>query len=72
LYASEAIKRDELVSNVKYELIVKLFEELDNGFMGKLTIKFDLKQAYKAGELFLDFHGQAIADMQINGASHLA
>mmetsp|Transcript_2156 Transcript_2156/g.1491 ORF Transcript_2156/g.1491 Transcript_2156/m.1491 type:complete len:395 (-) Transcript_2156:1653-2837(-) len=72
LYATEAIKREELLSNVKYNLSVKLFEELDNGFMGKLTIQFDLKQAFKAGELFLDFHGQSVADMEINGASHPA
>jgi hypothetical protein len=66
LYKDEAVRRSELMSNVKYDLFLSLRKK--EGFRGKLIVTFDLNSTdFEQDELFLDFQGQAIADFEVNG-----
>jgi aminopeptidase N len=66
LYKTEAMKRSQLISNVKYDLF--LAYGLKNEFKGRIILKFKLNsEDFEDGDLFLDFHGKAIAGVKING-----
>lgn len=71
LYATEAFKRDKLISNVMYDLVISLSKDSDT-YEGRLITKFFLNQEISPSDmdaLFLDFHGKRIFDVKINGSS---
>jgi len=80
LYHHEAIARDKLLSNVSYDLVLNLSNQMGDApfFMGRANIHFHLggsdaspletKQTIKK-DLFLDFHGEEINEVQINGVN---
>ena len=66
LYKTEAIKRSELISDVKYNLFMSF--DVKEGYNGKIVTKFNLSsKEYDEKELFFDFQGKAIASLQVNG-----
>jgi len=66
LYKTEAMRRSELINDVKYKLFLSY--GLSEGFRGMLTSDFNLKtEDFKENEIFLDFQGQAIAALKVNG-----
>jgi len=78
LYHDQAIKREKLVSNVSYELLVSLLKDplrdikntRGKAFYGHIKIKFDLDSSYdlsKNEELFVDYNGLAVKDLILNG-----
>eukprot|EP00347_Sterkiella_histriomuscorum_P001356 403372348 len=69
LYASEALIREKMLSNVSYELALNLEEKNSKTFSGRVKISFMVaEQANKddIDKLFLDFHGKSVSDMHIN------
>lgn len=73
LYHEEAILRDRLFSNVNYDLVLNfhpLLREQAQHYLGQAKIKFSLnavsRQELEKG-LFLDFHGESISELSING-----
>lgn len=66
LYKEEAIRRSQLIENVKYKLFLSFGKK--EGYSGKLTTQFNLKtHDFKEEDLFFDFQGKAVAGMTING-----
>lgn len=66
LYKTEAMRRSELVKDVKYHLFLSY--GLKEEFRGALTTKFHLNTTdFDPKELFLDFQGKAIAGVKVNG-----
>lgn len=65
LYNLEAIIRDKMVSNVRYELFLVLGK--DSFYSGKVSIKFNFSASKNPEEqLFVDFHGKKVTDLVIN------
>ena len=58
LYATEALKRDQILSNVTYDLVLALSKNADT-YEGRLRTSFTVKSAKTPsfGDLFLDFQG---------------
>ena len=65
----EANYRSELLENVEYNLMLRLSDNLESGYQGAYTVKFDLKMGDSQTKepLFLDFQGKQIKDVEING-----
>ena len=55
LYSNEAEERDSLLKNVGYTLLLKLSDNLDDGYCGSITIRFDLTEMRQGKKLFVDF-----------------
>ena len=51
-----------MLSVKAYNLDLELTPDQD--YTGKVAIKIDLK---KEGEVFVDFHGQSVKDIMVNG-----
>jgi hypothetical protein len=72
LYTTEAVKRDQLLSNVNYDLVLSLSKNSDS-YEGRLKAKFHVaplgtgEKALSVKDLFLDFHGKSISQVRING-----
>ena len=65
LYHLEAIVRDKLISNVRYELFLVLGK--DSLYSGKVSINFNFSASKNPDEqLFIDFHGKKVTDLVIN------
>ena len=64
LYLTQVENRDQMLANVRYELILLLTKE--KGYEGKVTVEFKLKDK-EIADLFLDFHGKAISELTVNG-----
>ena len=56
LYSNEAEERDQLLRNVEYTLLLKLSDNLVDGYSGSIKIKFDVTDVVGAtNKLFIDF-----------------
>ncbi|CAI2382602.1 unnamed protein product [Moneuplotes crassus] len=65
LYRTEAMRRSEIVSDVRYTLFMSY--GLEESFRGKLTTQFKLNTTeFEESELFFDFQGEAIAALEVN------
>jgi len=64
LYLTEAQLRDKMISEVKYDLTLHLTKQ--DWYAGRLQSEFRLQNAHE-GDIFLDFHGQQITGMTVNG-----
>ena len=72
LYSTEAQKRDDQIYDVAYQLLLNLSDSDQTGFSGGIRVTFSLKDGYRPSEtdpLSLDFHGQQISNLSINGKS---
>lgn len=74
LYHEEAKLRDKILSNVNYDLVLNfhpLKKEETHVFLGRAKIHFNLSSTGTRKEvqegLFLDFHGESIKELSING-----
>ena len=65
LLKEESVKRNELLSNVHYNLTLAMPKDKPY-FRGKLLVKFDFNQESDAKDLFLDFQGQQISHIKVN------
>ena len=66
LYKEEAVKRKKIVSNVSYNLLLALMK--GETFEGHVVVSFDVTEdEFDGNDLFLDYHGLGIKDLQING-----
>lgn len=63
LYHKQAEIRDQMISKVKYELLLILTKGQD--YEGKVTIDFFLGDK-TLDELYIDFQGKGVTDLQIN------
>jgi len=68
LYSEEATKRDAMVSNVSYTLLLSLSDTLEGGYKGSYKIEFDIGEVPMTKEpFFLDFQGKQISKVRVNG-----
>jgi aminopeptidase N len=78
LYKTEAEKREKLVSNVSYQLLISFLKDADTSvdgsrgkaFYGHVTVKFDLEKSFKTAnseDLFLDYFGYGVKNIKLNG-----
>ena len=68
LYWDEAKKRKQIVSNVSYKLLLAL--QKGDTFEGHVLVSFDVAEGdFAENDLFLDYHGLGIKDLQINGTN---
>ena len=66
LFKTEAMRRSELISEVKYNLFMSF--DMKEGYNGKITTQFKLNsKEYDEKDLFFDFQGKAIASLSVNG-----
>jgi len=63
LSQTEASERDQLVTNIQYDLLLDISNE--NNFTGKLILNFELKNL---SSLRLDFHSGKLTEWSINNA----
>ena len=62
----EAKARAEIVSDVRYELILALAK--GKSYYGKIKVSFHLENTdFKEEDLFLDFHGRSVRKLRVNG-----
>ena len=74
LYHEEALKRDKILKSVNYDLLLNLLPLQGDGgkesFAGRINVNFTLNTEVTKAEidkdLFLDFNGELITDLQIN------
>ena len=65
MYKEEAVKRKKIVSNVSYNLLLALMK--GETFEGHVVVSFDVTEdEFDGNDLFLDYHGLGIKDLQIN------
>ena len=56
LYSTEAELRGQLLRDVNYRLVLRLNEQIEDGYLGNLKASFDLtKEPKQSDPLFLDF-----------------
>ena len=70
LYSTEAESRDQRISDVVYRLLLNLSDSEKTGYNGVIRMTFSLSRGFsntKANPLFVDFQGQEISKLKING-----